>query len=107
MRELGPIAISMTMSARRVSVAEAKNRLPSLIREAESSEDPVEITRRGKTVAVLFSKAAYDEHARKKEGFVAGVARIRRKYVRGIGLTEEELATLRARGAAREPSFDG
>lgn len=43
---------------KRVSVAEAKNRLPALLHEAENA--PVEIVRRGKAVAVIVSRATYD-----------------------------------------------
>jgi prevent-host-death family protein len=46
------------MAMKRVSVAEAKNRLPALIHEAEQT--PVEIVRRGKPVAVLMSRAAFE-----------------------------------------------
>lgn len=93
------------MKARRISVAEAKNRLPALIHEAESSQVTVEITRRGKTVAVLLSSAAYEREQR-KEGFVAGVARIREKYGSAMGFTKQELSALRDRTPARDFSFD-
>lgn len=93
------------MKARRISVAEAKNRLPALIHEAESSQVPVEITRRGKTVAVLLSSAAYEREQR-KEGFVSGVARIRKKYGGAMGFNKQELSTLRDVRPARDFSFD-
>jgi prevent-host-death family protein len=41
-----------------VSVAEAKSRLTSLLHEVEAGA-PVQITRRGKAVAVLLSEAEY------------------------------------------------
>ncbi|HVH45404.1 MAG TPA: type II toxin-antitoxin system Phd/YefM family antitoxin [Labilithrix sp.] len=90
---------------RRVSVAEAKNHLPALIHEVENSRRSVEITRRGKTVAVLLSSAAY-ERKKDNDGFVAGIARIRAKYGRAMGFTKGENATLRNRAAARDFSFD-
>jgi prevent-host-death family protein len=43
---------------KRVSVAEAKNHLPSLLHDAERA--PVEIVRRGKPIAVIVSRTAYD-----------------------------------------------
>jgi prevent-host-death family protein len=46
------------MAMKRVSVAEAKDHLPALLHEAEHA--PVEIVRRGKAVAVIVSRAAYD-----------------------------------------------
>lgn len=41
------------------SIAEAKDRLPKLVHEAEAGA-VVEITRRGQAVAVLISTAAYE-----------------------------------------------
>ena len=42
----------------RYSVAEAKNRLPALLHEAEDGK-PVEITRHGRSVAVVLSVEEY------------------------------------------------
>jgi prevent-host-death family protein len=63
------------MAMKRVSVAEAKNTLPALLHEAES--DPIEIVRRGKPVAVLLSRAAYDRLRGKHEGVWAALERFR------------------------------
>ncbi|MGB0723194.1 MAG: type II toxin-antitoxin system Phd/YefM family antitoxin [Gammaproteobacteria bacterium] len=41
-----------------VSVAEAKNQLPRLLKQAEAGE-PVHITRRGRAVAVLLSESEF------------------------------------------------
>lgn len=43
---------------RHYSVADAKNRLPAVLREAEAGE-PIEITRHGKPVAVVLSIDAW------------------------------------------------
>lgn len=93
------------MAKRRVSVAEAKNHLPALIHEVEGSQAPVEITRRGKTVAVLLSSEAYRRDKR-SEGLVAGLARIRAKYGGTTGFTDDEIRSLREGTRAREFSFD-
>lgn len=45
------------IAMKHVSVAEAKNRLPALIREAEA--EPIEIRRNDKPAAVLISVDAY------------------------------------------------
>jgi len=50
-----------------VSVAEAKNRLPRLIQEAERGE-PVHITRNGKPAAVLISELEYAQMAKASQG---------------------------------------
>ena len=41
------------------SIAEARNHLPQLIREAESGES-IELTRRGESVAVLVGRRQYE-----------------------------------------------
>src|SRR5437588_1639382 len=46
------------MKEREYSVAEARDKLPSLVHEAERGR-PVRITRRGKRAAVLISEAAF------------------------------------------------
>ena len=61
------------MAMKRVSVAEAKNTLPALLHEAES--EPVEIMRRGKPVAVILSRAAYDLLRGKSEGLWVALER--------------------------------
>lgn len=94
------------MKARRVSVAEAKDNLPALIHEAEASHAPVEITRRGKIVAVLLSSADYERRVEPKEGIVEIAARIREKYGKDFGFTKVEAASLRERRPARPFSFD-
>jgi len=63
------------MAMKRVSVAEAKNHLPALLHDAETA--PVEIVRRGKPVAVLVSRAAYDRLRGKNEGVWAAVQHFR------------------------------
>jgi prevent-host-death family protein len=93
------------MRKRRVSVAEAKNHLPALIHEVEGSHVPLEITRRGKTVAVLLSTAAY-QRDKGGEGLVAGLARIREKHGTALGFTDEEVRTLRSGTSTREFSFE-
>ena len=45
--------------SRRYSIAQARDRLPRLVREAESGRE-VELTRRGKPVAVLMGRRSYE-----------------------------------------------
>ncbi len=96
---------SIAMARRRVSVAEAAKHLPSLIAELAASGTPIEITRRGKTVAVLVSAAEYDR-ASEPEGLVAGLARIRAKYGGDLGFTEDEVRSLRTDVSARQFALD-
>lgn len=48
----------MSVISRRYSIADARNRLPRLVHEAES-RGPVELTRRGAPVAILTSIEDY------------------------------------------------
>ncbi len=66
------------MAMKRISVAEAKNTLPSLLHDAESA--PVEILRRGKPVAVILSRASYDELRGRSEGVWAALGRFRETH---------------------------
>jgi prevent-host-death family protein len=47
------------------SISEAKDQLPRLVHEAEAGR-PVALTRRGIPVAILLSKAEYDQLQRRK-----------------------------------------
>ena len=53
---------------KQISVTEAKNKLPALIREVENGP-PAVLTRHGKKVAVLLSIAEYDRMRPAKKGF--------------------------------------
>ena len=68
---------------RRYSVAEARAHLPSIIDQAEGGE-PVELTRRGRLVAVVLSPDAYQRLG-------AGRPRFRdvyRAFLNGVALDE-------------------
>ena len=54
--------------AKRHSIAEARNSLPSLVRAAESGK-AVELTRRGEPVAVLIGRRQYERLTMKYRGF--------------------------------------
>ncbi len=56
--------------ARKHSIAEARNNLPSLVRAAESGK-VVELTRRGEPVAVLVGRKRYDRMIAENRGFAA------------------------------------
>ena len=61
------------------SIAEAKDRLPKLVHEAESGR-PVEITRRGRRVAVLLSTDAYERLAEIAPSLWKGICEFRADY---------------------------
>ena len=83
------------MTRRNYSVAEARQNLPRLIRDAERGR-AVQITRRGEPVAVLLSASGY--RALKGEGpsFVASVRALReRQAVDRLGIGKEVFQGLR------------
>ena len=63
---------------KQISVAEAKNKLPAIIHYVEKGPS-VELTRRGKPVAVLLSLSEYEKLSRKYSGFWSAVSEFRRK----------------------------
>ena len=50
------------------SIAEARNNLPKLVREVETGE-PIELTRRGESVAVLLGRKEYERLATRSRRF--------------------------------------
>jgi prevent-host-death family protein len=80
------------------SIADARNRLPELIHEAEAGQ-PVRLTRRGQPVAVLLADR---EYARLREAaagvdFAAWAQAWRGQQASGFeGVTAEELVRWRA-----------
>ena len=54
--------------AKRQSIAQARNSLPSLVREVESGS-AVELTRRGEPVAVLLGRRQYARLTSRHRGF--------------------------------------
>ena len=66
----------------RYSIAEAKNKLPSIIHSVEKGPS-VKLTRHGKPVAVLLSIQEYERLSLKKQGFWRALKTFRK-------LTEKE-----------------
>ncbi len=91
--------------AKSYSVAEARSSLPALIDEVQEDR-PVEITRRGKPVAVLLSSAEYSRLrsvGQRKKGLWQAIERIRgQPGFAGIEANELDFDSLRDRGAARD-----
>ena len=61
------------------SIADAKNGLPQLIREAEAGYD-VSVTRRGEPVAVIIGTKRYEELTADRPSFWESYQRFRREY---------------------------
>lgn len=84
---------------RRRSIADARSNLPSLIREAEEGT-PVELTRRGRPVAVLLGKEQYERLRAGLGRFTATYRLFREEY----DLAELAIDTDAVFGAGRDRS---
>ena len=88
---------------RKVSVAEAKGKLPSIIHEVEQGSR-VEITRHGKPVAVMIPTGDYERLKEKGRGFWSDLGRVR-KVMASEGITVEDTDFLDLRDTASGRSF--
>jgi prevent-host-death family protein len=64
--------------SKRYSIAEARNQLPAIVHDAEKGK-PVELTRRGKPVAVLMSFSDYEKLARMRPDFWSSLQAFRER----------------------------
>jgi prevent-host-death family protein len=89
---------------KKVSVAEAKGKLPSIIHEVERGSR-VEITRHGKPVAVMVPTSDYDRLQEKGKGFWNDLTKVRR-IMASEGITVEESDFRDLRDTARGRPFE-
>lgn len=93
------------MAEHSVSIAEARARLPGLVKEAEEGA-AVEITRWGTPVAVLVSATRYQQLAHGRPSFgVALDAFLEQVGVSEVQLDPGDLENLRDRATGREPRW--
>ncbi|MBT3177896.1 MAG: type II toxin-antitoxin system Phd/YefM family antitoxin [Desulfobacula sp.] len=84
------------------SIAEAKNRLPAIIHYVEKGPY-IELTRRGKPVAVLLSIQEYERLSRKYSGFWNTILEFRRKTEdEGVEISDRDFNGLRDLSSGRE-----
>lgn len=78
-----------------ISIAEAKNRLPSIIHSVEKGPY-IKLTRRGKPVAILLSIKEYERLSQKATGLWEALSKFR-EWVKGINtdITDSEFEDLR------------
>lgn len=89
------------------SIAEAKNRLPSIIHYIEKGPY-VELTRRGKPVAVLLSIREYERLSRQYTGFWHALSVFRQNiHEEDIEVSDVDFEGLRDPSAGREIEFRG
>jgi prevent-host-death family protein len=88
--------------AKRYSIAEARKNLPSLVDAAQSGSD-VELTRRGKPLAVVISVEKYARLSSRRESFVDAYAKFRSEFPEGrVGIHVRFLHSLRDRSRGRK-----
>jgi prevent-host-death family protein len=86
---------------RKVSVAEAKGKLPSIIHEVERGST-VEITRHGKSVAVMVPTGDYERLREKGKGFWNDLGKVRRIMAsEGITVGDNDFCDLRDAASGR------
>ena len=95
------MAIMIAMKS--VSVAEAKNRLPELVHEAERG--PIEIKRRGRPVAVLVSTEQYERTRPRAGGILEAAERCRAAMKEGKVELEDAFEGLRDPSPGRDVRF--
>lgn len=77
------------------SIAEARDQFTKLVRRVEDKA-PIEVTRRGKTVAVLMSVEEFRRLQAQRRGFFDAYEAFRAEVnLEAVGLTDEEFADLR------------
>jgi antitoxin Phd len=84
------------------SIAQARNRLPSIVHEVEDGQ-PVELTRRGKPVAVVMSLRDFRHAIDGHRGFAAALEAFRATTdPRALDFADADFAGLRDRSPGRD-----
>ena len=84
------------------SIAQARDHLASIVHDVERV-GPVELTRRGKPVAVVVSIDDYQRATTRTPGFLEAWEAFRQTTdLEGLAFTDEELALLRDRSPGRD-----
>ena len=89
------------------TIADAKNNLSHLIHQLEV-EEPIHLTRYGKPVAVMMSESQYQKLVSPPKSITSAILNWRSQLDEesDVGLTSNELNTIRKESAGREFSWD-
>jgi len=91
---------------RQFSIAEAKNKLPSIIHQVEKGSS-VKLTRRGEPVAVLLSVREYELMDQKSRGFWNALKTFRQVTQDGaVEITDSDFEGLRDSAGGREVQLE-
>ncbi len=87
------------------SIAEAKNKLPSIIHNVETGGS-VKLTRYGKPVAVLLSMREYEKLRKSTKGFWKALLEFRINLIgENIDISDSDFENLRDNSEGRKVSF--
>ncbi len=87
---------------KRYSIADARKNLPGIVTAAESGSD-IELTRRGKAVAVVVSVHEYERMRGHRRSFSDAYAEFLERYdLDEVGLDKDSVDSLRDSGEGRE-----
>ena len=87
--------------AHRYSVAEARAHLPSILVQAEAGE-AIELTRRGRPVAVVLSHESFERLRNPRPSFVEAYRSFQKKYsLDEVGLADDFGSSVRDRTTGR------
>jgi prevent-host-death family protein len=90
---------------KRYSIAEARSNLPSIVDQAEAGQE-IELTRRGKPVAVVVSLRELERLRGERVPFREAYRRFVKRYpVREVGVDEAFFDSVRDREAGRKVSL--
>jgi len=89
----------------RYSIAEARSSLPSIVDQAEAGLK-IELTRRGKLVAVVVSCREFERLRRDRSRFGEAYRNFLKKYsLEEVGLEDDFAASTREKGPGRQVSL--
>jgi prevent-host-death family protein len=96
------ISMYISKMGKRYSIADARKNLPGIVTEAESGSD-IELTRRGKAVAVVVSVHEYERMKGQRRSFSDAYAEFLQRYdLDEVGLDDHFVDGLRPSEAGRE-----
>jgi len=88
--------------SKRYSIAEARTNLPTIVTQAEAGQE-IELTRRGKPVAVLLSLQELERLRRERVPFAEAYRRFLREHpLRAVGVGKRFFESTRDRSAGRK-----
>jgi prevent-host-death family protein len=99
------ITMYIDYMAQRYSIAEARSNLPTIVDEVEAGQE-VELTRRGKPVAVVVSLREFERLRGKRGNFGAAYESFLQEHdLNESGLDKGFATSVRDRSRGREPSL--